>query len=404
MRVTLNAHRVFRGAPTRPGYLKALNIDGGTEQMLRNARGQIREALRKGIPLWQDPARKRELIEDRYLSFAAELPTLRPRFRMQGSGVYHTLNDPAHKPPQEVDYDDGMFLPTSFISGNGLVQPIIAAKGYFRMVESILEPLCKRNGWQLDRSKPTCVRIRINSEAHIDLPLYAIPDEDFVTLVEARAATRDASREATDDLLLAEQVYRGLPKDRIMLARRDKGWSESDPRQIEDWFLDAVKEHGEVIRFICRYLKGWRDFQWQSGGPSSITLMACTVSVFDELSGTLADNRDDIALQIIANRLPELFSDNIPNPVLPNQKLDEKWTHEDRIDFVARASGLKDQLARALNDTFHKSISLKRIRGIFGDRIPNDESLLSVDTEEREIMNYKPAAVAAPYVPRTKSG
>ena len=195
-----------------------------------------------------------------------------------------------------------------------------------------------------------------------------------------------------------------LPEDRIMLARRDTGWIESDPREIENWFIGAVREHGKVLRRVCRYLKGWRDFQWRKGGPSSITLMACVVDVFDDLNGTLPENRDDLALQAVADRLDALFSRPILNPVLPDQNLDEGWSSEERLDFKTRAADLKMMIDGLLNKTLHKRIALTRLQEKFGGRIPDDELLIHIDTEEREVLAHAPVVVAAPFVPRTTSG
>ena len=158
------------------------------------------------------------------------------------------------------------------------------------MVEAILAPVCKDYGWNLITTKPTCVRVRIDGEAHIDLPLYAIPDDEFGKLVEAsdRAMLAKGMTLEEREIVLAEHAYTNLPEDRIMLARRDTGWTESDPRELEGWFIGAVREHGKVVRRVCRYLKGWRDYRWPKGGPSSITLMVCVVAVFDDLNGTPA--------------------------------------------------------------------------------------------------------------------
>lgn len=406
MRGTLNAHKVFMGTDLRPGYLKALNLEEERKNLLRAARDDIRQALREGMTEWQGLAKAQSLVESRHVAIASQLPPLRPRFRMQGSGVYHTLNDPAHKPPQEVDFDDGVFLPTSFVNGGGTVQPLLAAKGYFKVVESILAPLCERKGWKLLKTKPTCVRVHIDNEAHIDLPLYAIPDDEFVQLAEAsdRAMLAKGMTAADSDVELAEQVYRSLPEDRIMLARRDKSWIESDPRELEDWFIGAIREHGEVVRRTCRYLKGWRDYQWPKGGPSSITLMTCVVTVFDDLNGPLPENRDDLALQTVADRLEELFSESIANPVLPDQNLDESWSLDDRLDFKARAVELKTMIDGVLNGTFHKQIALSQLQEKFGNRIPSNDLLIDIDSQEREVLAYEPAKVAAPFVPRTTSG
>lgn len=406
MRGTLNAHKVFKGTAKQVGYLKRLNLNPDREQTLRNARDQVRQALRHGMTEWSDLAKSQELVERRHIALAAQLPPLRPRFRMQGSSVYHTLNDPAHKPPQEVDYDDGVFLPTSFVNGGGTVQPLLASKSYFKVVEAILAPLCKSNGWDLITSKPTCVRVSVDHEAHIDLPLYAIPDAEFEELAKATAkATLSKGIAGPDsEIEMAEQVYANLAEDRIMLARRDNGWIESDPRKLEDWFLGAISEHGEVVRRVCRYLKGWRDYQWRQGGPSSILLMACAVTVLDDLSGTLPGNRDDLALQAVADRLKDLWSRSVPNPVLPEQNLDENWSDEERQEFEACAASLKATMDGVLDGTFNKQIALSKLQGDFGHRIPDDELLIEIESMEREILDYEPAKVAAPLVPRTTSG
>ncbi len=406
MHGTLNVHRVFRGSQTRRGYLAALGLTEDRTKSLREARDRIRRALREEMPDWNNPAKARILVERNYITLASQMPALSPKFRMQGSGVYQTLNFPAHVPPQEVDFDDGVFLPTSFVEERGSNRPVVASKGYFSMVEEILDPLCTRWGWKLDTGKSSCVRVRIDAEAHVDLALYAIPDKEFAELAEARALTMLGGRQAAPELdfELAEEIYKDLLGKRIMLAHRDSGWIVSDPREIESWFLDAIEDHGKVVRRVCRYLKGWRDYQWEKGGPSSIVLMACVVRVFDDLDGTLPENRDDLALQAVADRLEELFSQAIPNPVLPDQHLDGDWSVQDRLDFRARARELKARIDTVLSGTYHKNLAISELREGFGERIPNDAQLIDLEAEERRVRAYMPAAVAAPQVPRTTSG
>ena len=406
MQGTLNVHRVFKGSQTRRGYLAALSLKDDRAKSLRDARDRMRKALREKMPDWNSHAKSLTLVEHQHIMLASRMPTLRPKFRMQGSAVYHTLNFPAHTPPQEVDFDDGVFLPTSFVNERGSNRPVVASRSYFRMAEEILAPLCCERGWKLDRTKPSCVRVQIDGEAHVDLALYAIPDEEFTRLAEARATALAARGQVVPELdfELADEVYRDLLEKRIMLAHRNSGWIESDPREIENWFLDAIADHGEVVRRICRYLKGWRDYQWRRGGPSSIALMACVVKVFDEMNGTLPENRDDLALRAVTDRLGELFSQAIPNPVLPDQNLDEDWSAEDRLGFRTQASGLRTKIDTVLNRTFHKGVALAKLREGFGQRIPNDELLIDVESEERKVQAYAPTVVVAPEVPRTTSG
>ena len=406
MNGTLNVHKIFKGSLTRQGYLASLDLSDSREKSLRGARDSIRKVLQKDMPDWNGPAKAHRLVEHRFVELASQLPPIRPKFRMQGSGVYHTLNNPAHLPPQEVDFDDGLFLPTSFVNGSGSNRPVLASRAYFEMVEEIITPLCVQRGWELDDSKPSCVRVRIDSGAHVDLALYAIPDEEFKELAEARMRALAAGGRTASELEfeLAEDIYRSLLKERIMLAHRVSGWIESDPRKIEDWFRAAIQDHGEVIRRLSRYLKGWRDQQWVKGGPSSIALMACVVAILDELDGTPPEDRDDLALHTVANRLEALFSQGIANPVLTNSRLDADWTAEERGNFMSRARGLAAKIDTVLNRTFHKDIAISELQESFGTRIPNDHSLIDVESQVRRVRAYAPAAVAAPEVPRTTSG
>ena len=159
MHGTLNVHRVFKGSQTRRGYLAALGLKDDRAESLREARDRIRKRLREEMPDWNSPTKAQSLVEYHYVALASRMPKLSPKFRMQGSSVHHTLNFPAHLPPQEVDFDDGVFLPTSFVNRGGSNRPVVASKGYFAMVEEILGPLCAECGWELDTSKSSCVRV-----------------------------------------------------------------------------------------------------------------------------------------------------------------------------------------------------------------------------------------------------
>ena len=241
--------------------------------------------------------------------------SLKPKFKMQGSFAYRTLNEPAHTPPQEIDLDDGIFVPVSFLNDNGRSHPALISSGYFRAVEALLTPVCRERSWTLVTDKPSCVRVELDDGAHIDFALYAIPDEEFEELVEtevlAKAMGAQDRAMLTEQIELAEDLYRGLREDQIMLAHREEGWKPSDPRKLEDWFRAALRKHGEQLRRVCRYLKGWRDYNWEACRLSSIALMACVVTTYDEAAQAPADNRDDLALLEIADRLPDLLRGRI---------------------------------------------------------------------------------------------
>lgn len=377
-----NAHRTLSSSGDHDTYLSGLTVDAKQREALQAARDEIRKSVREGLRTWSEHVDREQMFEGAALasmSFADSELTLQPKFRMQGSWSYHTLNCATHNPPQEIDLDDGVFLPVSFLSMNGNAHPVVASAGYFTAVERILSPLCARNGWTLVTDKSSCVRVKVNQDSHVDLALYAIPDDEFEELLEkAEQAMQFDTRLVDEYASFAEQIYPRLPTDQIMLAHREEGWKPSDPRKLEDWFKDAINEHGQQLRRVCRYLKGWRDHNWAACRLSSIALMACVITAYDEAVGAIAENRDDLALQMVAKRLPELLERRIANPVVYGQYLDEGWTHECRADFVAKARALVTRIDLALAANRSGTV-IEHLRATLGDYLPDDEDLIEFE-------------------------
>lgn len=344
----INAQRAFQSDATNDNYLSQLTVAEWEKTSLRKARDDIRAALRTGLADWADVVERQVLFETaalRKMMFDSA-PVLRPKFKMQGSWSYHTLNCTTQA-PQEIDLDDGMFLPISFLSQNGTAHPAIVSSAYFTAVEAILAPLCDARDWTLVTDMPSCVRVEVRDGAHVDIALYAIPDDEFEELVELAAASMHKAQILDHDLALDESIYSRLPSDHIMLAHREQGWKPSDPRKLETWFQEAVERHGYQLRRVCRYLKGWRDSNWASCRLSSIALMACAVNAFDEATYLPDEGRDDLALSMVADRLPAMLAGRIRNPVVDGQYLDEKWD-DCRDGFVAGAQRLAAVLRNAL--------------------------------------------------------
>jgi hypothetical protein len=398
---TFNLHKVLAEAPRSDDFLSALEVADSQKRELRDARDLIRETLRAGFSSWQTTVERRVLLQETALKRAVPDPKLKPKFRMQGSASYYTLNMPAHHPPQRIDYDDGMYLPVSFLAETG--SPVVASAGFFRLVEALLAPLCERKGWEL-RQKPSCVRVQLSKKAHIDLPLYAIPDDEFETLVEKSAIAYSAADRALvqDSMALDERIYEGLQIDDIRLAHREKGWIKSDPRLIERWFKDAIETHGYQLRRVCRYFKAWRDHHWDICVLSSITIMKCVVDAFDELRGVMDPKRDDLAVLEVAIRLSAYFAGQIENPVVDGI-LNDNWSEADRRAFIARAGDLHTQINSAIRGTDSAAVALSEFTRAFGSRIPQDVSLV-IATAEATVRSFQPTKVPARQVPKTTSG
>lgn len=208
---------------TEDSLYNASLVPKSVESALRHARDQAREAIRsffgKGAAEAFEAVRFQKgvaaLLNENDVEAASAL--VKPKFRTQGSFSYHTHVDPETKPPQEIDIDDGMFLPVSFVAKNGSSDPQVASDLVFRITEAALLPLCEKNGWELVTNKASCVRIKLPNHAHLDIALYAVPDGEFAGLME-KAAKSTSPEGLLSSYLMVEEAYQSLSQDEIRLA------------------------------------------------------------------------------------------------------------------------------------------------------------------------------------------
>lgn len=360
-----NLHPLFAGGLSSTGFRQAIALTPDDRKKLRDARDLIRAELRIGLPA---------LIKQAYPEMM-KIPT--PKFYTQGSWAYDTIIRPAWLPPQQADMDDGVYLPLSFMRGT---TPSIASTFFFTAVETVLKPLCTKHGWTINPTgkKPTCTRIEIDSGKHIDLPLYAIPDKEFDTLIEAVNKLSFAEGRAA---LRADDLWTSLPTDALLLAHREEGWKPSDPRPLKEWLNRQVTLKTNQLRYIMQYVKAWRDWQWKNGSsPTSILLMAAIDEAFDE-----PESRDDVALLKVTEKLPDILSGDVKNPVARQECLSDKLDSNGiRNEVVTRARQLHSSLKQAIMVCGYPAEACSTLQGVFGTRFPIDAAAVE---------KIKPAAI-----------
>lgn len=360
---------------------KELDLKPEQRLEIADARNDVRNCLRTGIP--------RVLQEKGYTDTVPQ-----PRFFTQGSWAYKTLNSPA-KHPQQADVDDGCYLPMSFLSQTK--RPSTAATVFFAAAEEALKPLVEKKKWQLVTNKPTCIRIVIANYAHIDIPLYAIPDEEFVTLKASM------NRYGYDSMIEAvskaeRDAWTALPADKVLLAHRECNWLSSDPRPVKEWFLGEVEAKGEQLRRVVRYLKAFRDWKWPSGGPTSILLMAAAAPLFEK-----RERRDDLALLDVVAALPARLRAGVNNPVSPSESLTDRLGQEG-IEDAAKAFEKLEITLRGATCASNSSQACVWMRGEFGPRFPNEPDRVKVVSVAATIAATPAIAGPSELVGRTKAG
>ncbi|ESZ66014.1 hypothetical protein X727_27780 [Mesorhizobium sp. L103C119B0] len=389
-----NAHALFYGLKAEPSYLANLDVSDDERAQLMEARSEIRATLKAAASqiqltdsYWQDSYRQKVSWRQR--------PEIQVKFMTQGSFAYRTLNEPAQKPKQEIDLDDGMYVPVQFIA-NG--EPALAAKGLFEFVDSVLIPLCDARGWVRDTTKACCARVKLWPGAHIDIPIYSIPQDRFNQLRESLAKAHIA-------VATRGSVKGGwkLPSDKIMLAQRDGSWVQSDPQMIHDWVDGRSERYGPPFRRLCRFFKGWRDYSWEKSVLSSICLMRAIDMALSELPGLPRGDRDDELILDIAKRLPGIFDGTIVNPVLWHLCIND-WSDQDRDEIVRGAVALRGEMEAALERTGDAEQVVLKLRNRFGTRIPYRPDAIKMAPKISAIQKAAAAVVPAPRIIASTSG
>lgn len=194
MQFLASAHALFIGLRETTSFHEALQVSPPKKSKLLEARKAIRERIRKSA--------SRIRAEDGFWDRASAAhrtyrvrQDITPKFFTQGSVAYDLLINPAYKPLQQLDLDDGMYVGVDYLE-NG--QPVLVAKALFRFVEEAIAPLCEERGWTLDKTKQTCVRIVLDEESHIDIPIYSAPSDQLIAMdavaLQARADLSSSGR------------------------------------------------------------------------------------------------------------------------------------------------------------------------------------------------------------------
>lgn len=406
----VNANALFQGLKVAPSFHKKINIAKGDpeDRKLMAARQKLRSAIRDNFSRFdsylQTANIRDELLEARDSVFekaARQRPSLRVRFMTQGSYAYELLNRCAQQ-DQEIDLDDGVYIPMPFISG----RPMVSSKGLFTIVEEAIKPLLQQEGWGTKR-KNTCLRVLIGGGAHIDLPLYAVDENDFDRVdqyVEKAMNKSFGSHRLT--LVEASRLGDSADASTIQLAHRKDDWVASDPKEFADWFTSQVDLYGPSLKRVIRYLKAWRDEIWLEGELKSMAIMIICVELFAEFEGQPQDERDDVLVLEVVRRMPERLKEGDIRWTDAQPALDQNWSVEQRDEIVSEAKTLRDEVETALTGTGVATLTVRHLRNGFGKRFPNEPDSVQVGSSAKiDALRSSPATtVKQPVVGSSISG
>jgi hypothetical protein len=336
---------------------------------------------------------------------------VKPKFRVQGSWKYDTCVQPAHASSQEMDLDYGIYLPMHVLEEGGT--PKFMAKAYFVLVERLLQNLCNQKKWHMETGKNTCIRIKVATWAHIDIPLYAVPEVQFAQIkTEASSFTK----RTMDSVIIASEQFNEADEQAwddlngVSMATREGEWKSSDPEAVAKWFKDRVLENGvdggAQLRRVCRYLKAWRDYHWTGaiGSPKSPSSVAIMLAVAPNFMPQ--PKRDDMALLKAAECFARKVVADIRVNALDNGEENfNQLQGNEQLIAQTKANDLIATLRRAQAlSPIAKQAAISALMAQFGERIPDIPDHVEIDDGAHAIRATPATVVSVPVVKATSAG
>lgn len=160
-------------------------------------------------------------------------------------------------------------------------------------------------------------------------------------------------------------VYYKTPHDKHPYLATKKGWLESDPKEICDWFEKRKDENGQLMRLV-KYFKAWAN-QRSRKMPSGISFTVWVANNYKP------NKRDDTAFFETAKSIESTFgggfTDTVAmNPATPQDNL-LKLDFDQRTKFKEAFRQMLKEAEEAIQTNTNKK-ALNIWKQQFGDRFP----------------------------------
>jgi hypothetical protein len=276
----------------------------------------------------EDLKRGRNALRQKVRDYLKKKDMKVPNFCGQGSFMMKTVVNPIGD--NEYDIDDGIYI-KEYKDTDEESWPAVST------VHNWIKKAVENHTNQSPQDKNTCVRVIYAKNYHIDLPSYIIKDN----------------------------IAR--------LAHKTKGWIESDPKAMTDWFINKNKDTGDQLRRVVKYVKAWKDFQNKDSKQVDLCGLAITILAADNFY--YESGRDDKSLLGTLTSIIDELEENFVcyKPVAPmDEDLFAGFSSTKQENILNKLKNFRDALEAAIDEDNEKK-ACEKLREKLGDRFPKGE-------------------------------
>lgn len=181
-------------------------------------------------------------------------------------------------------------------------------------------------------------------------------------------------------------VYYKIDDHEYMIAVKNEGWEESDPKAVVTWFNSEKDRNGLVVR-IVKDLKAWCDYK-RHRMPNGLAMTILAVNAKNKI---VLNDREDITLRDILKEIRRALGQKFECivPAVPNDDLFANYDESRKNNFLNNLDLFIADADEALKET-NELKATKLWRKHLGDRFP-----LGEDKEEMRSAIVGAAAVGA---------
>lgn len=165
-------------------------------------------------------------------------------------------------------------------------------------------------------------------------------------------------------------VYYKLDDKAPQLAIKNGEWSESDPKEMTEWFVRKKKQKSQVAK-IVRHLKSWCDHVREKM-PSGLAMTVLACNAIENVSWY--DKRDDVTLKNMLKEIRRVLKIKFECivPAIPNDDLFAHYDEAKRQSILQRLDDFISDAEAALEEK--NELKASRLwRKHLGNRFPEGE-------------------------------